>query len=112
MSFEQKWYNEQIEQTKPSINEIKKNISEKLIKLWKIAQNNEQLNLIKEKILLFKNNNEALAVINNWLNKINNSVEDIANNWKQKIRNINKRMIASLEEFERQEELDEVSNLV
>lgn len=109
--FEQKKWNEKKETQKLSIEDLKTNINEKLKYLWdtkadeeKLAIIKEHLSIIKEQFDLYKNNEKALSIINNWLNIITEEILEIQYEWKQDISEITKNMREKLEYLERKEE--------
>lgn len=116
MSIEQQNYEPSIDEGKDSLNlsieDLHSEIDESLSKLWKIDTDNEQLNKIKEKITSFKDNKEALWIINDGLKQIGSDVEDIARQWKEEIKQINKNMIAKLEQYEREEDLKNLEDII
>lgn len=94
-----------------SIDDLKTNINEKLKYLWntkadeeKLAIIKEHLSIIKEQFDLYKDNEKALSIINNWLNIITEEILEIQYEWKQDIAEITKNMRKKLEYLERKEE--------
>lgn len=64
--------------------------------LFKIAPNNKSLITINKATKHFKNDEEALWIINIWLKNINNSVTKINKTWKNWLTSIIKDILSSI----------------
>ena len=104
MSINQKpWLNENLE-TDISIDKIQESINTNLATLSEIDPGNKNLSTLNKATEFFKDNSEALKIIDSGLQQISNQVDKIWADWISRIRWITWKLASFIEESENKDD--------